>query len=347
MNGKILVIDDEEKILKLLRIQLSKAGYDVKETKRGKDAFRILKEHSFETVICDLKMPEINGVEVLEYIKKKYNTLPVIVLTGFVEMDTAIEVMRKGAFDCLVKPVRKDEMIVTVEKAVNHKRLIEENLRLREENHSCQEMLERKIKESAVELERSYTQSDKTIMALIRVLSEALENKDPYKRGHVNRVSCYTKSIAKVFNFSKIDLKALEYSALLHDCGKIGIRGTILNKKDKLSEEEYDHIKRHPLIGEDIIKKVDFLRGISEPIRNHHERYDGQGYPDGLKENYIPFSARIIAVADSFDALTNVRPFREAMSTQQALSILKENRGSQFDPEIVDVFIKNRIYNKV
>ncbi|MEF9427227.1 MAG: response regulator [Candidatus Mariimomonas ferrooxydans] len=131
MNGKILVIDDEEKILKLLRIQLGKAGYDVMQTKSGKEAFRILKKHSFETIICDLKMPEISGVEVLEYIKKKYSTIPVIILTGFIEVDMAVEVMKKGAFDYIVKPVQKDEMIVTVEKAVNHKRLIEENLRLR------------------------------------------------------------------------------------------------------------------------------------------------------------------------------------------------------------------------
>jgi HD-GYP domain-containing protein (c-di-GMP phosphodiesterase class II) len=260
------------------------------------------------------------------------------------EVDMAIEVMKKGAFDYLVKPVNKDKMIVTVEKAVNHKRVIEENLRLREENRSYQEMLERKIEESAIELERYYNQSDKTIMDLVRGLSEALENKDPYKRGHINRVSCYARGIAKVFNFSKIDLKALEYSALLHDCGMIGIRGAILDRKGKLSEEEYTHIKKHPLIGEDIIKKVDFLKLTREPIRNHHERYDGQGYPDGLKKDYIPFSARIIAVADSFDALTNVRPYRGAMSNQQALSILKDNRGSQFDPEIVDVFIKNSIW---
>ncbi len=346
MNGKILVIDDEDKILKLLRIQLSKAGYDVKETKRGKDAFRILKEHSFETIICDLKMPEISGVEVLEYIKKKYDTIPVIILTGFVEVDMAIEVMKKGAFDFLVKPVKRDEMIVTVEKAINHKRLIEENLRLKEENRNYQEMLKRKVEENAIEFEICYKQSEKNIMNLVRILSEALENKDPYKRGHSNWVSYYAQNIARVFNFSKIDLKALEYSALLHDCGMIGIRGAILNKKGKLSEVEYDHIKKHPLIGEDIIKKVDFLKLSREPIRNHHEHYDGQGYPDGLKGEDIPFSARIIAVADSFDALTNGRPFRDAMSAQHALSILKENRGSQFDQKIVDVFIKNRIYNK-
>ncbi|MEF9427228.1 MAG: HD-GYP domain-containing protein [Candidatus Mariimomonas ferrooxydans] len=205
-------------------------------------------------------------------------------------------------------------------------------------------MLERKIEESAIELERCYNQADKTVMNLVRVFSETLENKDPYKRGHVSRVSYYAKSIAKIFNFSKIDLKAIEYSALLHDCGKIGIRGSILDKKGKLSEEEHDYIKKHPLIGEDIIKKTDFSKHIRETIRNHHEHYDGQGYPDGLKEDYIPFSARIIAVADSFDALTNARAFRGAMSTEQALLILKKNRGSQFDPAVVDVFIKNRIY---
>lgn len=344
MNRKILVIDDEEKILKLLRIQLSKAGYDVKEAKSGKEAFSMLKKQTFETIICDIKMPGISGVEVLEYIKKKHNTIPVIILTGFIEVDMAVEVMKKGAFDYIVKPVKKDEMIVTVEKAVNHKRLIEDNLRLKEENRSYQKMLESKIEESAIELERCYNQSDETIMDLVRVFSEALENKDPYKRGHVNRVSFYAKSIAKVFNFSKKNLEALEYSALLHDCGKICMRGSILNKEGKLLEEEYAHIKKHPLIGEDIIKKADFLKHISKPIRSHHERYDGYGYPDGLKEDCIPFFARIIAVADSFDAITNVRPFRGAMSTEQAILILEENRGSQFDPEVVDVFIKNKIY---
>lgn len=344
MNGKILVIDDEESILKLLRIQLGKAGYDVKPTKSGKEAFKILEKHSFETIICDLKMPEISGVKVLEYIKKKYSTIPVIILTGFIEVDMAVEVMKKGAFDYIVKPVKKDEMIVTVEKAVNHKRLIEENLRLKEENLSYQNMLERKIEETAIELEQCHNQADKTVMNLVRVFSETLENKDPYKRGHVSRVSYYAKNIAKTFNFSEIDLKALEYSALLHDCGKIGIKGSILDKKGKLTEEEYDYIKKHPLIGEDMIKKADFSKHIRETIRNHHERYDGQGYPDRLKGDYIALPARIIAVADAFDALTNARAFRGAMSTEQALFILEENRGSQFDPGIVDGFIKNRIY---
>lgn len=344
MNGKLLVIDDEEKIRKVLRKQLSRVGYNVEEAKNGKETFSILKKQTFETIICDIKMPGFSGVEILEHVKKNYNTIPVIILTGFVETETAVEVMRKGAFDYLVKPVRKDEMIVTVEKAVRYKRMIEENIRLKEENRNYKEIFEKQISETAVVLDHGYNQPNDTIIEVVRVLSEALENKDPYKRGHVKQVCYYAKNIAGAFNFSRDDLKAIQYSALLHDCGKIRMRGAILDKKGELSEEEYSHIKKHPLIGEDIINKADFLKHISKPVRNHHERYDGQGYPDGLKEDCIPLFARIIAVADSFDALTNARPYRGALTTDQALSILEENRGSQFDPEVVDVFINNRIY---
>ena len=204
-DPRILIVDDEEKIRKVLGIHLRKAGYDVAEADSAEETYRLLKESTlkgFEVIICDIKMPKISGIDLLEGIKREFSWIPIIVLTGLIDMEIAVDVMRKGAFDYLLKPVRKDELVLTVEKALRYRRLIEENIR-------------------------------SAHLSAIKLLISAIEQRNPYKEGHNERVKRYTLSMAERLSFSTGDLWLLEYGSLLHDIGEIAINGDIFEKKEK------------------------------------------------------------------------------------------------------------------
>jgi putative nucleotidyltransferase with HDIG domain len=183
-------------------------------------------------------------------------------------------------------------------------------------------------------------------MAAVRVLSEAIEAKDPYTRGHCSRVSKLSKAIAEHLGYDNQMMSRLELGAFLHDIGKIGVRGAILNKNDKLTDDEMEHVKAHTLIGVNIVKGVEWCKKFIPIIRNHHEKINGMGYPDGLKGNDIPLDARILSIADAYDAMTSERPYRHALPLDEALRRIKADSGTQFDPELVKIFIEKEIYKK-
>lgn len=192
---------------------------------------------------------------------------------------------------------------------------------------------------AAVENSQLVRQIEKNYFSTVEALAAAIEAKDPYTRGHSKRVTQFAIALAERFGVSGSELTTLQYGATLHDIGKIGISGTILNKPDKLTEQEYQVIKQHPVIGEKVIAHVDFLQGARAIVRSHHERFDGTGYPDGLRDEEIPFLARIVAVADFFDALTSDRPYRKAYSIEQTMLMIKQGIGKEFDPLIAREFI--------
>jgi hypothetical protein len=181
---------------------------------------------------------------------------------------------------------------------------------------------------------------EKNYFSTVEALTAAIEAKDPYTRGHSRRVTRLAVALAERFGVSEADLRDLQYGATLHDVGKIGIRGHILNKKGRLTREEYEVIKQHPLIGERIIEGVDFLQGARPIVRSHHERFDGMGYPDGLRDEEIPLMARIAAVADFFDALTSDRPYRKAYSVDETSIIIRQGIGREFDPMVAKEFLE-------
>jgi putative nucleotidyltransferase with HDIG domain len=183
-------------------------------------------------------------------------------------------------------------------------------------------------------------------LGAIKVLSQAIEAKDPYTRGHCSRVGKLAKAIAENLNYSPKQLKNLELAAFLHDIGKIGIKGAVLNKRGRLTEEEMKHVKLHTVIGENIIKAVEWCRKFIPVIRSHHEMFSGEGYPDGLKADSIPLDARILGIADAFDAMTSKRPYRNALPLDEALRRIKAGSGTQFDPKLVHIFIEKKIYKK-
>lgn len=338
MSEKILVIDDEEELRELVSESLQLNDFETLEATNGKEALEIIKNNKFDCVISDIEMPEMTGVELLKEVKKIDITLPVIMLTGVKKLQVAIDVMKLGAQDYLVKPINIEELLLSINRGIEYRRLRDLNIKLQKENEEYQKHLEEMVQKRTLQLEEA-------IFSSLLLLTSTIEAKDPYTKGHSNRVRLISMDIAKKMNLSKKDLSILEYGSMLHDIGKIGIKDDVLLKKGALNDEEFEIIKSHPSIGAKIIANISFYKPMIPCVKHHHEKYNGRGYPDGLKGEEIQLLPRIIAVADTYDAMTSTRPYRNALPKEKALSILKEIAGTQLDKEIVDIFISNKIYN--
>ncbi len=349
MDYRVLLIDDDPIIRKVVGLTLEKAGFVLQTASDGTEGIDILERGDFspDCVILDIRMPKISGIEVLSRIRKKFPLIPVIMLTALTDIEIAIDTMRRGAFDYILKPVRKVQLIETVKKAIRYREIQLENERLVKENLEYQRSLERKVEERTRELLMAYKKLKEANLETVKVLAETIEAKDPYTRGHCNRVRILSSEMASVIGLSKDRIESIEYGALLHDIGKIGIPENLLHKNGPLTPEEAEKFHQHTIIGDNIIKDVDFFKSCRKIIRGHHEWYNGKGYPDGLSGNQIDISARIVAIADSFDAMTSTRPYRTARSLDFALEELVKGKGSQFDPDLIDIFIDREIYRSI
>lgn len=337
MEDKILIVDDEEAVRHILDKRLSMEGYFCKTSNNGKEALEHFYKESFSLIISDIKMPEMNGIELLKRVKAIHPKMKMIMVTAYPEIEMAVEAMKFGAYDFLIKPVDLELVVLSVKRALESKRL-------EEEIEAYHNRLEELVEERTAKLRQAYRILKKAHLDSVKVLVEAIDAKDPYTRGHSDRVKKMSLRIARGFGFSEERLEALEYGALLHDIGKIGIKDEILQKQGPLSPEEYQIIQAHPLIGEKIVEGVEFFRDKIPMIRHHHEHYDGKGYPDGLAGEKIPLEARIITVPDAFDAMTSIRPHRKVRPLQEVLEEMEKFRGTQFDPQILDYFIKEKVY---
>ncbi len=345
--AKILVVDDEERVRKIIGLQLQKEGYEVSLLECGEDAVAQLGNDHYDLLITDIRMPKMSGFDVLAYSTEHAPLTQVIMLTGVVEIETAVNVMQKGAIDYLIKPVKKQDLLKAVEKALAYGRLVRYNQQLEQENLRHQQQLEADVEKRTHELSNALAQLTVVHMDTVRILSGAIEEKDPYIRGHANRVRHMAHHIAAALGYTQRQLDMLDFGALLHDVGKIAIDSRILNKPAELSPDERKIVETHPLVGERIVSKVSYFSEIVPVIRWHHERWDGNGYPDGLEGGNIPKSARILAVVDTFDAMTSDRAYRLALSTDRALDIICKESGKQFDPEMVDVFLREKTHKLV
>ena len=343
-SATIVVIDDEQRIRKILTLQLEKAGYNVISLDNGKEAMELIGQLEVDVVITDIRMPNITGEQVLKYVKTHSPTIPVIMLTGVVDVETAVNIMKSGAYDYLVKPVKRDDLLITVHRAVQYREIVLRNVRLQEENIKYQRDLEHKVRERTRELARALAHLREIHMDTVKILASAIEEKDPYMRGHSNRVRILSAEMARRLGYKEMEIERIEYGALLHDIGKIAIDQRILDKPGPLTEEEHKIIQEHPIIGERIISKVSFFADIAPMVRWHHERWDGLGYPDGIKGENIPVPVRILNLVDAFDAMTSDRPYRKALPIERVINIIKEERGKQFAPEVVDIFINEEVY---
>ncbi len=475
-SGQILVVDDEKVILDIISDFLGSEGYRVVTASSGDEAIQHLDNEEFDLVLTDLKMPGMSGMELLEEVKSRYIRPYVIVMTGYGTVESAVECLKKGAFDYIQKPFKMREVESIVSRALKQHRLEEENIQLKEianlyrvseamnSTLSLPEILDtildtviheidadavaihelteqgewnfmacrtapgmgehegnkiigeingnevihgltegshlllpaeeaekyfrrkpevekfyyflsvplriksritglvsaysfnprRKFLKGhavlqgilagragmAIENARLYERMKKVFQETIQSLAIALEAKDPYTSGHTKRVTEYAVMIAKGMGLSEEEVERITRAALLHDIGKIGVRLHSLNKKDGLTSEEYEMFKQHTIQGRLILEPIKFLSDIIPMVELHHEKYDGSGYPYGLSGEDIPLGARILNVADSFDAMTSDRPYRRSLSRKRAIEELHKNAGAQFDPKVVEVFIE-------
>jgi putative nucleotidyltransferase with HDIG domain len=337
MEDRILIVDDEELICRLLAQRLTSEGYACVTANNGREALSHFYKDTFSLIISDIRMPEMDGIELLKRVKDLNPNMMVIMVTAYPELDMAVEAMRLGAYDFIIKPADLDLILLSVRKAL-------EKRRLEEELEAYHKHLERLVEERTAGLRQAYRVLKKAHFDSVKVLAEAIDAKDPYTRGHSDRVRRMSLKIAGHLGFSEERLESLEYGALLHDIGKIGIKDEVLQKPGALNPGEYQYIQEHTLIGAKIVEGIDFFKDKIPMIRCHHEYYDGSGYPDGLVGETIPLEARIITVPDAFDAMASLRPHRRAMPLEEVLMELEKGRAKQFDPKVLEIFLREKIY---
>lgn len=333
-QATILIVDDEEMVRRLLHQKLSSEGYRCEEAGGADQALDELRSNAVELVILDIKMPGKSGTELLPEIKASYPDTAVIMATAITDTRTAIQCMKEGAYDYITKPFNLDEVVLSIDRAL-------EKRRLELENRDYQQHLEQRVEAQARKIRASF-------LSAITALAYALEAKDKYTSGHSGRVAETSVAIATELGMPQDSIEKIRLAGLIHDLGKIGVRESVLNKLGRLTDEEFQHVKYHCEMGEHILTPIVEDEEILKVVRHHHERYDGTGYPDGLKYEQIPLGARILAVADSYDAMTSERPYRKAMSAEATCAEIERGKRTQFDPEVADAFLKSRQFsNKV
>ncbi len=332
---KVLVIDDELAPRESIRMVL-KDQYTVNTAAGAREGLDLMAQNPVDLVVMDIRMPKMDGITALQEIKKRHPDTEVVLLTAYASLETARDAIRFGAFDYLVKPFDKDDVLVVVEKGLA-KRRANTGLKLeREILLDRASYLEEQVNRARNKIITFY---EGTVNALILTI----DAKDHYTYNHSNRVAKLSSLLAVEMGLDEKTIKKIEHAASIHDIGKIGIDENILKKNGRLTPEEYEEMKKHPVIGVRIVQSVPFLEEAAPVILYHHERYDGKGYPEGVKGEQIPLSARIVIVTDAVDAMMSARPYRDALTISKVLSELRDNAGTQFDPQIVDIILKGKV----
>jgi putative two-component system response regulator len=326
-SANCLVVDDEPSVRRSLVRMLQAQGFNCFEAGSGREALGVLERiGEAPLVISDMRMPELDGVGLLEAVRQRYPDTSVIMLTGMTETTTAVDCLHMGAADFLLKPISVGELQARVARVLEKRALVLQN-------RYYQQNLERQVHEQAQRIQELFLQG-------VQMLARALEAKDAYTRGHSIRVSQYAVGPAQRLGFDGASLDGIRLGGELHDIGKIGTREAVLHKPGTLTDDEFRQITEHPALGERMLlplaaESPDVLR----IVRSHHERLDGRGFPDGLRGEKIPIEARIVAVADAFDAMTTERPYRDSRPPDVAVAELRRVAGTQLDPDAVEAFV--------
>ena len=319
---KIIVVDDEIGIIDSLSIFLKRSGYNFTGVTNPLEAIEMVKKEHYDLMLLDFIMTPIHGDQVIEEIRKFNKELYILLLTGHKDLVPPLETIRKYDIQGYCEKSDKfDQLLLLIESGIK----------------SIEQM--RLIKEINTKLQDTYEQLEKSYMESIEVLRQTVDAKDQYTRGHSDRVADYSVLIGKYMGLADEDLKTLKIGGLFHDVGKIGVPDHILLKPGKLTDDEYSEIKNHPSIGAHILSTATIFSNLIPIVKHHHERYDGKGYPSKLAGNEIPFLARIAAVADTYDAMTSRRPYRDALPLDVVKAEIEKCSGTQFDPEIAKVFL--------
>ncbi len=330
LPSRILIVDDELEITEILSDLLSET-YDCRTANSAEGALKTLTQTDVQLVISDITMPGMSGLEMIPRVKRFSPNTVVVMISGMQTVESAIEALRLGAFDYLMKPFDLRQVEAVVKRALEHYELIVAKQRY--ENH-----LEELVEQRTSELDRALNSLEDAYRATLRALTAALETRDSETHGHSERVVTYSLRLGREYGLNSETMKALEFGSLLHDIGKIGVPDSILRKPAKLTDEEWVRMKEHPYHGQQILRGIEFLEGAARVVAQHHEKWDGSGYPLGLRAEEIDICARIFAVADAFDAITSDRVYRRGKSYQEAAKELDDWAGRQFDPKVVEVF---------
>ena len=337
-KSAILVVDDEAAITRMLSYTIKKNGYLCVSAESAEEALELMAGSLFDLVITDVQMPGMNGINLLKTIKEKYNS-DIVVMTGHTDEYDYENVVTAGASDFIKKPISLEELILRIKRVLRQRHLMIE----REQINKILKKNIGHIKEQALKLENAHQELRYAYLDTINRLVAAMEYKDEETGDHLVRMSRYCTLIAEKMGLDNKTIELIQFASPLHDIGKIGIPDKILLKPDRLTKKEFEVVKTHTMIGAAILEnaKTDVLRLSYEIALCHHEKYNGNGYPHGILRENIPVSGRIVAIADTFDALTTSRPYKDPYPFNVAVDIILSERGQHFDPDIVDVFIDN------
>jgi response regulator RpfG family c-di-GMP phosphodiesterase len=330
---EILVVEDDAHVRDVLLQVFADAGFRARDAGDGRAGLQAFRDARPPLVVTDLRMPVMDGRALLHAVRAEDPHAAVIILTGAADVRTAIACLKQGAYDFIMKPVDVDELLLAVERALEHRQLLLER-------RDYQATLERRVREATRDLEMTCRQLEDTYRATLEALGSALDTRDVGTEAHSRRVHGYALAAARAYGLPEDALADLAHGVLLHDIGKIGIPDAILLKPDRLTAEEWAIMRRHPEIGARLIRDIPFLRGAVPIVRHHHERWDGTGYPAGLRGAEIPLGARIFAVVDAFDAMTADRPYSRAISFEEARAEVRRSAGTHFDPDVVEAFMR-------
>jgi len=346
----VLFVDDEVNILKALQRLLRNEPMQVLTASRPQEAIDLLEGSPAQVVVSDQRMPEMSGVDLLSTIRERHPDMVRMMLTGYTEMNIAVEAINRGEiYRLITKPWNDEELKATLRQAFDHYDLKSEIRRLnqvtREQNLRLQDMnrtLEAKVRDRTKQLADKNQELRIGYIQTIRALAEAVDAKDAYTRGHSERVGVYASKLGRELGLPRELIERIYISGLLHDVGKIGVRDSIITKPDRLTPDEYEEIKRHPEIGARILQPVAFLADVVPCVRHHHEWYDGsdRGYPARLVGDQIPLPSRIILVSDTVEAMTSDRPYRKGLALEKVVDELYRFSGTQFDPNCVDAMLR-------
>jgi putative nucleotidyltransferase with HDIG domain len=329
-SPRILIVDDEVEITEILADLLSE-DYDCLRAGSAEQALASLHENEFQLVISDITMPGMSGLEMIPHVKALSPETVVVMISGMQTVESAIKALRLGAFDYLMKPFDLRQVEAVVKRALEHYDLVVAKQRY--ENH-----LEELVEQRTAELDRALNSLEGAYRSTLKALTAALETRDSETHGHSERVVSYSLRLGREYGLNSDEMKSLEFGSLLHDIGKIGVPDSILRKPAKLTEEEWVRMREHPQHGQQILRGIEFLQGAARVVAQHHEQWDGSGYPLGLRGEDIDICARIFAVADAFDAITSDRVYRRGKSYEAAAQELDDWAGRQFDPKVVEAF---------
>lgn len=328
MSDWITVVDDTAANLRTISHILTAEQMRVSALRSGEKLLEFLESNTPDLILLDVHMPQMNGFEALKKIRQMEGAkqIPVIFLTADEDVETETRGLEAGAMDFIKKPFIPAVLLVRVRHTIELTRL--------------QRNLSEEVEKKTLALKKEYERNERLSIQIVQSLSSSIDEKDTYTSGHSMRVAQYSGEIARRSGYSEQEQKEIYMAGLLHDVGKIGVPDAIINKPSRLTDEEYSMIKNHPVMGARILKNITELPSLVTGARWHHERYDGKGYPDGLSGEAIPEAARIIAVADAYDAMTSNRSYRGVLSQEYVRGEIEKGKGTQFDPKFADVMMQ-------